>query len=52
MLENNIKTVNTVGKVVAEYYHDKEKVLKIVNENGKPERIIGKSLIKEIREAV
>jgi flagellar protein FlaI len=52
MLQNNIKTVNTVGKVVAEYYHDRDKVLKVVEQKGEPEKIIGKSLLKEIREVV
>jgi flagellar protein FlaI len=50
MLENNVKTVNTVGKVVAEYYHDKDKVLKIIKDKGKPEKIIGRSLLKELRD--
>ena len=50
MLEKNVKTVNTVGKVVAEYYHDKNKVLKVVKAKGKPEEIIGKTLIKELKE--
>ena len=52
MLEKNIKTVNTVGKVVAEYYHDKEKVLKVVNADGKPDEIIGKAMMKELKEVV
>ncbi len=50
MFENKIKTVNTVGKVIAEYYHDKDKVLKIVKAKGKPQDIIGKSLVKELKE--
>ena len=51
MLDNNVRTVNTVGKVVAEYYHDKDKVLKIVKIKGKPEEIIG-NLIDELKTAV
>jgi len=50
MLENKVKTVNTVGKVVAEYYHDKDKVLKVVKAKGKPKEIIGKTLEKELEE--
>jgi flagellar protein FlaI len=50
MLENNIKTVNTVGKVVAEYYHDRDMVLKIVESKGNPKEIIGKSLMRELKE--
>ncbi len=42
MVKNNINTVNTVGRVVSEYYLDEEKVLKIINENQSPELILGK----------
>jgi flagellar protein FlaI len=52
MLDNNVRTVNTVGKVVAEYYHDRNKVLKIVKSKGKPEEIIGKTLAEELKTAV
>jgi flagellar protein FlaI len=52
MLDNKVFTVNTVGKVVADYYHDKEKILSIVNKKGKPEEILGSSLMKEVKEAV
>jgi flagellar protein FlaI len=52
MLENKVKTVNAVGKVVAEYYHDKDKVLKIVKSGGKPEAIIGKVLAEELKTVV
>jgi archaeal flagellar protein FlaI len=47
MLDNNVKTVNTVGKVVAEYYHDKDRVIKIVKAKGKPKELLGE-LAKEI----
>jgi flagellar protein FlaI len=52
MLDNRINTVNTVGKVVADYYHDREKVLNIVNKKGKAEEILDPSLMKEIKKAV
>jgi flagellar protein FlaI len=52
MLDNNVKTVNTVGKVIAEYYHDKDRILKIVKSKGKPEEIIGKVLVKELEKVV
>jgi flagellar protein FlaI len=52
MLDNNVRTVNTVGKVVAEYYHDKNKILKIVKSKGKPEEIIGRTLAEELKTAV
>jgi len=52
MLDNRINTVNTVGKVVADYYHDKENVLSIVNKKGKAEEILDPTLMKEIKKAV
>lgn len=52
MLDNNVRTVNTVGKVVAEYYHDKDRVLKIVKSAGKPEEVIGRTLAEELKTAV
>lgn len=48
MLENNIKTVNTVGKIVAEYYHDKKAVLKTIRGKKSPEELLGKALMKEL----
>lgn len=48
MLNNNIRTVNTVGKVVADYYHDSGKVLKIVASKQHPEQILGRELAKEL----
>ena len=51
MLKNNIRTVNTVGKVVAEYYHDKKKVLDIVNKKGRPEELLDQSMLKELKKA-
>ena len=50
MLKNDVKTVNTVGKIVADYYHDRQKVLSIVRRNGKPEEILGSNLMKEMTE--
>jgi flagellar protein FlaI len=52
MLDNNVRTVNTVGKVVAEYYHDRDKVMKVVKAKEKPEELIGKQFAEELRTAV
>ncbi|MFH1229671.1 MAG: type II/IV secretion system ATPase subunit [Candidatus Aenigmatarchaeota archaeon] len=52
MVDRGVKTVNTVGKVVAEYYHDKDRVMKVVNSKGKPEAIIGEALAEELKTAV
>lgn len=48
MIKNNIKTVNTVGKIVADYYHDRDAVMKVVNGRKSPEEILGKAMMKEI----
>lgn len=48
MLANNIKTVNPVGKVVAEYYHDRKAVMKVINGKKSPEEILGSALMKEV----
>jgi len=52
MLDNKVDTVNTVGKVVADYYHDKEKIMNIINKKGKPEEILGTGLARQIKKAV
>jgi len=49
MLKHNVKTVNTVGKIVADYYHNRDFVMKIVNKNGDPKEILGETLMKEIK---
>lgn len=46
---NKINTVNTVGKVFADYYRDKQEVLDWVLKNKKPEDIFPESLLKEFR---
>jgi len=48
MSENKIKTVNAVGKVIADYYVNRQKVLDVVGKKGKPEEILGAELAKEI----
>jgi len=42
VLKNRINNVNSVGKVIAEYYNDKKRVLDIVKKNQKPEVLIPK----------
>ena len=49
MLKQNIKTVNTVGKVFADYYKDKDYVLELVRKNKKPQDIFDKPLLDEMR---
>ncbi len=39
MVKNNVNEVNTVGKVVAEFYQDEERVINLVENNSEPEEI-------------
>lgn len=48
-LDNNVKTVNTVGKIMADYYKNKEAVLEIVKRNEKPQNIFEKNLLQEMK---
>ncbi len=48
-LDNNIKTVNTVGKIMADYYKDKDYVLELVRRNEKPQNIFDEKLLNEMR---
>ncbi|MDI6798524.1 MAG: ATPase, T2SS/T4P/T4SS family [Candidatus Aenigmarchaeota archaeon] len=41
MLKNKVNTVNTVGKVVSEYYTEPEKVLTAISKNESPRTILG-----------
>jgi flagellar protein FlaI len=46
MVKNRINTVDGVGKLVAEYYRDRERVLDIVKKNEKADKIIPKNLLE------
>ena len=48
LLKNNITSVNTVGKVIADYYDDKARVAGIVQKNKKPSELLDPNLMKEI----
>jgi flagellar protein FlaI len=48
MVKNKINTVNTVGKVVSEYYTDKENFMKTINQKQDVEKILGK-FISELK---
>ncbi|MFQ6021054.1 MAG: type II/IV secretion system ATPase subunit [Candidatus Aenigmatarchaeota archaeon] len=48
MLDKNVNTVNTVGKVVSDYYHNPEKVLSIARRNKGPQEILGR-LMEELK---
>lgn len=48
-VESNIKTVNTVGKIMADYYKDKEYVIDLAKKKEKPDKIFEKELLDEMR---
>jgi len=48
-LDNDLKTTNSVGKVVAEYYNDKGKVLDLVRDNASPDKLLADEVIKELK---
>ena len=48
MLNNKINSVNPVGKVIADYYDDKARVVEIAKKNKKPSEILDPNLMKEI----
>ena len=48
MMKRHIKTVNTVGKVIAEYYRDQKNVIEYAKKNKDPYTLLGAELSKEI----
>ncbi|VVB60323.1 Type II/IV secretion system protein [uncultured archaeon] len=52
MVKHNIKTVNSVGKVIAEYYKNEKGVTAAAKKDANPEEIIGKELMDEVNKAL
>ncbi len=48
MLEHNIKTINTVGKIIAEYYKNEKEIIAFARKNESPKEILGSELMKEV----
>ncbi len=48
MLDKDIKTVNAVGKVFAEYYKDEKKIIDLARNDEDPSDLLGPELMKEI----
>jgi len=48
LLKNKIATVNAVGKVIADYYDDKDFVIGVAEKNKRPSEILDENLMKEI----
>lgn len=49
LMDHNIKTVNTVGKTIAEYYRDKAYVLEFVRKNKPPREVFSEELLADLR---
>jgi flagellar protein FlaI len=48
MLKNGVNSVDAVGKVIADYYDDKKRVVDIAKKNKKPSEILDAALMKGI----
>lgn len=48
MIKYQIKTINTVGKVFAEYYRDEASVINIAKSDSSPKKLLGDELYQEI----
>jgi len=46
IVKNKINSVDGVGRIVSEYYTNRENILKIVEKNGKPEKIVPDKILK------
>jgi flagellar protein FlaI len=46
MVKNQIRTVNGVGKVIAEYYRNPEHVLKLIRKKAKPTELVPERYLK------
>lgn len=49
LVDNNVKTVNSVGKIVAEYYRDTGYVMDIVRHKKTPRQVFSEDLLVELR---
>ncbi len=48
MIKRQIKTVNAVGKVIAEYYRDEKRVIDFASKNKDPSELLGEELTNEL----
>jgi predicted GNAT superfamily acetyltransferase len=49
LVNNRINTVNTVGKIIADYYRNSQEVLEIVRKKKKPKDVFEKKLLAELK---
>lgn len=48
LIKQKIKTVDAVGKIMAEYYADEKKILEFASKNKSPAELLGPRLMEEI----
>jgi len=46
IVKNKVNTVDAVGRVISEYYTNRENILKIVENNERPEKIVPAEILK------
>jgi len=46
MVNKKVNTVDSVGRIVSEYYTNKENLLKLVKQRGEPSKIVSKELLR------
>jgi len=47
LVKNKVNNVDAVGRVISEYYTNRENILEIVEKNQKPEKIISREILKD-----
>lgn len=50
MLENDIKTVDSVGKVIADYYTKKDEIMSKIRSGAEPETLLNKDMLEQLKE--
>jgi len=48
LMEHKIKTVNTIGKIMAEYYRDENSIVKMAQNNEDPKELLDQDLMNEL----
>jgi flagellar protein FlaI len=51
LMKHGIKTVNTIGKIMAEYYRDEEVIVKMAEKNENPRKLFDEDLLQELEGA-
>ena len=51
LMRHRIKTVNTIGKIMAEYYRDEETIVGMAERNEDPRKLFDEDLLRELKSA-